>query len=329
MNALRWSLLIHNIPPKPAYLRNKVSNRLAALGAVALKNSVYLLPDSASAKEDFVWLAQEIETGGGRAFVGEVVFYGKDVDEGIKGAFMSARNQEYGPLLAEADTLLTRMESSENTKNSDNEHEESYRHRIDTLRKRAHGIRRIDFFRASGGEAMEGKLSALENQLKRLTGQSDPEVIGKLLHAEEYHGKVWVTRSGVFVDRMASAWLIRRFVDPEAKFCFVDDWNYQPALGEIRFDMPGGEFTHEGDECTFEVLVRRFGLASEPMKNMAGIIHDIDVKSDSCLYPESTGVGSILSGVVMTTRDDHERLQRGWQVMEDLFNGLLARAGKD
>jgi hypothetical protein len=134
------------------------------------------------------------------------------------------------------------------------------------------------------------------------------------------HGSVWVTRAGVFVDRIASAWLIRRFIDPRATFKFVDgNRAYAAADGEFRFDMYRGEFTHEGDRCTFETLISRFGLEDPALQDIAEIVHDIDCKDDKFSRAETPGVQALLEGIRTTEADDLIRIDRGSQLFETLF----------
>ncbi len=120
-----------------------------------------------------------------------------------------------------------------------------------------------------------------------------------------------MTRTGIKVDRMASAWLIRRFIDPEARFKFVPAKGYRPAPGELRFDMFEAEFTHEGELCTFEVLVRRFGLPDPALRAIAEIVHDIDVKDAKYGREEAAGIGQLVAGIAAAHADDEARLARG------------------
>lgn len=175
----------------------------------------------------------------------------------------------------------------------------------------------LDFFRASGRGGVEGLLSALEARLQ----PSEPaeQADSGPLAVASYKGRTWVTRGGVHVDRMASAWLIRRFIDPEARFRFVPDRTYKPKTGDIRFDMFEAEFTHEGDLCTFEVLIKRFGLEERGLTPIAEIVHDIDLKDAKFKREETAGVAVAVAGIAMGTRDDEERLAQG----AVLFEGLL------
>ena len=138
----------------------------------------------------------------------------------------------------------------------------------------------------------------------------------------ELKGKVWVTRSGVRVDRMASAWLIRRWIDPKATFKFVEGAGYAPAKSEVRFDMFEAEFTHEGERCTFEVLVQMLGLDDPALQCIAEIVHDIDLKDGKFGRVETSGIASVLSGIVSAVDDDLQRIQRGCQLFDDLYRAF-------
>ena len=134
-----------------------------------------------------------------------------------------------------------------------------------------------------------------------------------------------MTRAGVFVDRIASAWLIRRFVDPEASFKFVPAQGYQPEAGELRFDMFAAEYTHEGDRCTFEVLLDRFALGGDPaLAVLAEIVHDVDIRDDKFGREDTPGVARVLAGIAAASDDDARRLERGAAVFDDLY-ALFAR----
>jgi hypothetical protein len=136
-------------------------------------------------------------------------------------------------------------------------------------------------------------------------------------------GRTWVTRTGVFVDRIGSAWLIRRFIDPEARFKFVPAKGYVPEPGELRFDMFEAEFTHEGDRCTFEVLLSRAGLERDRgLSRIAEIVHDIDLKDGKFARPEAEGIKPVITGICNGTPDDEERLGRGGAVFEDLYRSF-------
>lgn len=138
-------------------------------------------------------------------------------------------------------------------------------------------------------------------------------------------GRTWVTRRDVFVDRIASAWLIRRFIDPRARFKFVAARGYVAARGQLRFDMFDGEYTHEGTACTFETLATRFGLRDRALRHIAEIVHDIDCKDARYERAEADGVASLLRGITRRHRDDATRIERGAALFDDLYARFSAR----
>jgi hypothetical protein len=145
-------------------------------------------------------------------------------------------------------------------------------------------------------------------------------VAGTGPHAVAPTATTWATREGVFVDRIASAWLIKRFIDPEARFKFVPAQGYAPQPGELRFDMFEGEFTHEGDKCTFEMLLSHFALRDSALRAIADIVHDIDCKDDKFGREEAAGVASMIRGLTKAHQNDMARIDAG----SALFDGLYA-----
>ena len=135
-------------------------------------------------------------------------------------------------------------------------------------------------------------------------------------------GRVWVTRRGVRVDRIASAWLIRRWIDGDARFKFVPGRNYSPQSDELRFDMFEAEFTHVGDRCTFEVLASLANRDDLALRRVGEIVHDIDLKDGKFGHPETAGIASLLDGIVSATDDDDRRLERGGALFEDLYRSF-------
>ncbi len=134
-----------------------------------------------------------------------------------------------------------------------------------------------------------------------------------------FKGRTWVTRQGVQIDRIASAWLIRRFIDPQARFRFVAHQTYQPTATEVRFDMFEGEFTHEGDHCTFEVLLKKTGLNDSGLRSIAEIVHDIDLKDAKFQRDDTPAITRLIAGIVKIHQDDEKRLARGAAVFDDLY----------
>lgn len=309
-----WLLLIHQIPPKPDYLRVKIGRRLQRIGAVAVKNSVYVLPDSADTLEDFQWVRAEIVESGGDATICRVDFVDGLTDEHVEFLFRSARDAEYAEIASAAREAWMSArgrdrDASARAMRADDE--------LKRLRKRIASVRVIDFCDAPGRPMAEDALQTLALELGGIgvDTEGSPETGAR----SEYRGRRWVTRRGVFVDRMASAWLIRRFIDRDARFGFVNDDRARVADGDLRFDMFGGEFTHVGDRCTFETLLDRFGIADDALTRIAEIVHDIDLKDEKFGHDEAAGIERVLSGIAAAHADDEARLVRGAQLFDELY----------
>jgi hypothetical protein len=308
----RWLLLIHQIPPKPDYFRVKVRRRLQRMGAVALKNSVYVLPYRDEAVEDFRWLLREIVADGGEATLCEARLMEGIGQAELEAMFAAERDVEYAEILVAAQRLGSRSQPPSEDSGQPSELEVE----LGKLRRRLEEIQVLDFFGAPGRRAAERSLAVVEARL----GRPGPGKGTK--GGEDMKGHTWVTRRDVFVDRIASAWLIRRFIDPKAKFKFTDSKSYQPKSGEVRFDMFEAEYTHEGDRCTFEALLQRAGLRDRALRTIGEIVHDIDCKDAKFGREEAPGVAALLRGLVRAYPDDTTRLERGGQAFDDLYASL-------
>jgi len=308
---LRWLVLIHQIPPQPSYLRVKVGRRLQALGAVAVKNSVYVLPLGEGALEDFQWVRREIVAGGGDASVCEARFVEGLSDASVEELFAAARGADYEALAREARALQASAVPKGRRKATP---PEKVAAGLGRLRKRVEEVAAIDFFGAPGRDTVEALLSGIEGLLQ--PPRSEGAAAGP--RPPEARGRTWVTRAGVRVDRIASAWLIRRFIDPEARFRFVAGAE-EAAPGELRFDMFEAEFTHEGEDCTFEVLLRRFALQDRALVRLGEIVHDVDLKDGRFGHPETAGFDHLVAGLALRHADDEARLRDGGALLDALY----------
>jgi hypothetical protein len=309
----RWLLLVHQLPSSPAYLRVKVWRRLQRIGAVALRAAVYVLPVGEQTLEDFQWLSRQIVADGGEATLCEASFVEGAADAEVEAMFRAARDADYAALATDVRALARRFKKRPPDGAAD---------AIAALRARKAEIVAIDFFGASGREAVAGRLADLE---RRLGGGAPP---ARTVRVRDYQRRIWVTRAGIQVDRIASAWLIRRFIDPQATFRFVPAKEYVHQAGELRFDMADGEFTHEGEWCSFETLVHRFALDDGALHEIAEIIHDIDLKDDRFGRAEAPGLAQMLSGIAGATVDDDERLARGSQLLDTLHTSFASRTAR-
>jgi hypothetical protein len=324
--APRWLLLIHAIPPRPNYLRVKIGRRLQKLGAVAVKNSVYAMPRSEGAREDLEWIAHEIVSEGGEASLCESRFIGGLTDDAIEQQFRSSRQRDYLEAAKVARRLLDTLTRAERKSGK----VPSKRHipavvALSRLKRRLEEINAIDFFGAAGREELEDLLSTAEEKL-RPPRATDPQASPDVPRLRSVRGRTWVTRRGIHVDRIASAWLIRRFIDPAAKLKYVEAKGYRPAPGELRFDMFDAEFTHEGNLCTFEVLLARTDTDDPALRHIADIVHDIDLRDGKFAREETSGVTALVTGICLEHREDDARLTAGTTVLDALYRALQQRA---
>lgn len=310
----RWLLLIHQLPSKPAYFRVKVWRRLQGIGAVAVKSTVYALPANAETQEDFEWLLKEIVEGGGEAMVCEARLIDGLSDGQARALFDAARDEDYEEISREARSLTSRLTAA----GTDDERAE-FRSQAKRLRKRLADIATIDFFGATGRLSAESLVAEIERKLTEDADMTTESPSASAPTASDLKGRVWVTRKGVHVDRIACSWLIRRFIDPEAGIRFVPGKGYEPRPGELRFDMFEGEITHEGDRCSFEVLLTRAGLADPALQAISEIVHDIDLKDGKFGREETTGIASLITGVCAANQQDEERVAQGGAVFDNLY----------
>lgn len=307
-------MILHQIPPKPAYFRAKVLKRLTQVGALHLKNSAYLLPDRDDTLEDFEWICQEIVQEGGAAWLFRTEALAGMSSEQIEEDFRQLHAAEYTHLIESAQQLMSAAHPfSEDARTS-----------YAKLSRRQHELRRIDFFETPERAVLDELMSRIDNKA-RITGTRHASRLDS--RSNVFLNRIWVTRAGVKEDRIASAWLIKRFIDRQAAFQFVDVRTYAHEVHKIRFDMFEGEFTHRGDSCTFEVLIADHDLAADAALLAIGqIIHDIDLKDDRFQMPETVGIARMIEGLCLQTGDDLQRLERGFGIFETLYESLTQRA---
>ena len=309
----RWLLLIHQLPPKPDYFRVKIWRRLQRIGAVAIKNSVYVLPHTEQAGEDFQWLRREIVAGGGEASVCQAAFVDGLSDGQIEALFRAQRDAEYAELARTAAEV-----ARERGGGSGGGGERESSGDVARLERRLAEIVALDHFGAPGRRAAEAALTRARDRHR----PGDRPRTAAARPTRPVHGRTWVTRSGVHVDRIASAWLIRRFIDPKARFRFVAAQDARTTPGELRFDMFEAEYTHEGDRCTFETLAARFGLTDAGVAVIGELVHDIDCKDGKFARTETAGLERMIAGVIRRYAGDEARLERGAAVLDDLYEAF-------
>jgi len=315
----RWLLLVHQLPSTPSNLRVRTWRRLRQLGAVAVKQAAYVLPDSPPAREDFEWLKGEIEAAGGDASVFAADSVDGRSDDEIIAEFRRAREESYGKLGQEIERALRRLSKSRSPRRRPSA---ASRRRVEELERRLADLESVDFFGSGGRD----RVVSLLNRLK--TETAGPIAVMRSdagARREEYRGRLWVTRPRPGIDRIASAWLIRRFIDPDARFAFADDPAAVSGDG-VPFDMFGVELSHQGDRCTFETLQKKFGVEDAVAERLAAIVHDLDLKDARFGAPETPAVGALIDGLQKLYEDDDALLAQGGVLFEALYRGLLQAA---
>ena len=321
-NGQEWILLIHQLPPKPTNLRVRIWRKLQKLGAVAIKNSVYILPATEKAHEDFQWLKQEIETAGGEVSVFRAGSVEGATDEEIVAAFRKARDEEFASVSAELDGLTGAIRQQARGKHLSAGRLSAHETELDKLHAELERIAANDFFEAHGRIAAFGAYARCRKALSAAQGPTSKavqsQIESKALKVASYQGKRWVTRRNLHIDRLASAWLIKQFIDKRPRFYFVSEG--ETVEGAIPFDMFGAEFTHHGEDCTFETLLKQFGLAeSKGLREIAEIVHDIDLKDDKFHRLEASGLNAIIDGLSKVLRDDRKLLQQTGTLFDGLY----------
>jgi hypothetical protein len=328
-----WLLLIYQLPSRHSPARVKVWRRLQRIGAVLLKNSAWAMPESAEAREDLEWLKAEIVASGGEAMVlvghapqqaaqDEIVAAFRDAP-GPEATLRKARRNRFALVApagrspkpgGEADLSRRSSQRTAGAK-ADQSAGRALPQALRRIRERARELDAIDFFRSPSNDEVAQLVAQLERHARR--GQamkSSTETDGATLAVKDFKKKVWVTRPRPGVDRMASAWLIRRSIDPNATFVF----RTKPRGSEIPFDMYTGDFGHHGELCTFETLAARFALRDPAVASIAQIVHDLDMKEARYNRPEAAAVGRLVEGLRQMHKDDGALLEQGIAMFEAL-----------
>ena len=299
-----WLLLTFTLPKKRASQRVEVWRKLQRYGAVPLGNSGYLLPNNPINQERFEWLATAIRQYTGEASVVKVQSIDNLSSPQLIGRFAEARVREYQELIRE----LQRLSSIPPQKRASG--------RISRLRARFREIVEIDFFN-----------SPLQKRVEELLARADtsptPEGERGKINPREYTSRVWVTRPRPGIDRSASAWLIRRFIDRKARFTFAPE-EHVPRKA-VPFDMFHRGFGHRGEDCTFETLQKTFRIRDKKVVVIGQIIHDADLLDQKFGRKEGFGVDEVLNGWAKQGIPDSELLERGIQLIEALYHSASGK----
>ena len=307
MSEQQLLLLLVGVPPTPSSLRVRVWRRLRSLGAVALKRSAYLLPDTPERYEDFQWLAQEVQRDGGDATLIRVQQI-ENVSPGeVLRLFHEPRDHDYRQLAARYRKVLPRLDKKSISPRIQEE--------LARLAKDHQRIRDIDFFDAPGGAEVRRLEEAITMRTRRPEAQR-PEP-PPTLDLSKLRKRRWVTRPRPHIDRVASAWLIRRFIDPEAVFIFASPAEF--PVDAIPFDAPGVELSHRGEDCTFETLVKQAKLRDRRLAHLAEVVHEADLRDGKYQHEEARGIDVAVRALLAATTDDQQVLAQGMTLFEGLY----------
>src|SRR5207302_3319694 len=303
----KWILLLYGLPTKKGAARVNLWRQLKKCGALPLKTSAYLLPDKPEHHERLQWLAQQVRDGGGEATIIHVTEIEGLGSEDIVRQFNEARATDYAAFLSALTELIAR-----NRKRPD----ESFAADLEKLTRQFEEIRKIDFFdcpRAQDAQML----------LKRAVGlRGGKSKNAPTLATKRFIGKTWLTRPRPEIDRVGSAWLIRKFIDPRAKFIFAKKAPANRAA--VSFDMLDADFSHRGDDCTFETLIKNFRIQDRIVRKIGEMVHDADFDYNKFERTECIGIDHVFKGWAKESVSDQEILRRGFQCF-DALHAFLRR----
>jgi len=314
---MRWLTLLTALPPKPTRHRVGVWRKLQRMGAVRLRGSAWILPETPETTERFQWLVQEIESVRGEATLLRVDRVEPMTDDELSALFHKARGAEYQAVIHGCREVLSRVDSRVVVGTA----LAKLRTRLDAQKRELDRIAAIDYLPTPLGRRATTLWETVAARLR--AAEARPRAAGRGRRGPlPPRGTIWVTRPRPHIDRIASAWLIKRFCDPDARFAFADAADAKRK--GVPFDVLGAEFGHHGEDCTFETLVKRFGIKDRRVGAIAEIVHEADLNDGKYSRAEAIGVDLAIRALAEGIGDDDELLERGMALM-DGFYALLKR----
>ncbi|HEX9045613.1 MAG TPA: chromate resistance protein ChrB domain-containing protein [Verrucomicrobiae bacterium] len=305
MESKSWLLLLYSLPTRNTAERVSLWRKLKKHGAIQLKTSAYVLPNATVHYERFQWLAKQVRDDGGEATLIHATKIEGLSNEQIVQMFNGARAKDYDELIAGLNELLKRNKEKRG---------EDFAAELEKLNRRFKEIQDIDYFGCPAAHDAEVRLQRAANS--HLPGPKGRSILAK----EDFAARTWLTRPRPEIDRVASAWLIRNFIDPQAVFVFAPSAAAFPKA--IPFDMTDAEFTHHGDDCTFETLLKRFGLADKALQKIGEMVHDADLEDEKFGRPECIGIDQVLKGWAKSGLTDQQLLDQGGKCFDALYRQL-------
>ena len=308
---MNWVVFSYSLPAKlRSSPRVTLWRRLKRLGAVSLAGGVQILPEREDTVEALQWLAQEIRQAHGEALVMHVERIEGLTDRQLIDQFHAARQSEYAEITESAEELEKKL-----TKPVRPEDRSLHLETLARLQRRQTEIARIDYFDSPDGQRVTARLAKIQQALSQA---ESPAAKVERARVADYQARHWVTRPHPHVDRLACAWLIRKFIDRQASIRYA----LHAKPGEVAFDTEDGEFGHRGNRCTFEMMIAAFDLSDPALPAVAEIVHEIDLQDGRYARPEISGIDSILAGWQAAAWSDAEREAQGLALFEGLYVSL-------
>lgn len=317
---MKWLFLVHQVQTPNSRERVKVWRLTKKVGALLYRNSVYVLPYGKERLEDFHWLAQEIRDSKGEATVFVSEAGDEREDRILENLFRTARAKEYKDLESRVTRFAERCRQALKLNAPTLEQVRPLEKDLTQLEETLREIRKIDFFERSGARPIEKQLRSIRFSLLAVKPQG--HTTSRIPHRSrsEFQGKTWTTRANIHIDRLSSAWLIKSFIDPRAKFVFAPEGKL--PKNAIPFDVFGAEFSHQGNRCTFETLTEAFQLKDDALASIAELVHDIDLKDQKYKRAEADGLDMVVRALGAAFRDDPKTLALGSQILDALYQTL-------
>jgi hypothetical protein len=305
-----WLVLSYTLPAQArSSPRVTVWRRLKQIGALALAGGAQVLPARDECEEAFQWLAQEIRAAQGEAVIMRVEQFTGSPDAELISQFQAARADDYAELEPEVKRLEQALRGKDRFR---------LQEALERLRRKHTALAEVDYFDSPAGAQIAARLGQIEQALVPAS-RAQPV---RAAAVGEYRDKRWVTRPRPHVDRLACAWLVRRYINPEAHIRY----SLQSEPGEVAFDMEPADFGHQGDQCSFESMLAAFSLEEPGLRALADIVHDIDLHENRYGRPETHGVMAIMNGWRLANLTDEELEARGLALFEGLYLSLSAGA---
>ncbi len=308
----KWILFSYSVPSSNAKARMRIWRRISATGAVQLKTGLQILPNRDDLLENITWLIGEVNALGGEALAIQCVQIEGMEDEQIEKLFQTQIDPEFLQLQTEARALLapTDVVSTE-------DRTKELSAILRKLRKRFEGLQSRDFFPSGSAIKTIAVIDATSDKLLKSESASTPITT---LDRSLYQNRTWITRANPYIDRLSSSWLISRFIDDTPQFKFIKEKEKtQSSEGEILFDTVGGNFSHQGELITFEVMARDFGLFDPAVTRIAELVHFIDVQEEAVLPDDAALLKNVIDGLVAISNNDHQLLTSALLVFDALY----------